>query len=142
MRNIDPIDRALLQLLKHNSRASVTELSGRLGVTRATVNSRMSSLFEDGIIQRFTVDTNDASEDDLIQALSLIELDLTKLERVQRALKRIPQLTSVYTTNGKWGLVVKSESTSLSSFDKLLNTLGEIEGVTSIETCLLLSRVS
>ena len=56
MRLIDQIDRQLLTLLKHNARASVTELAATLDVSRVTVTSRMAALRADGIIRRFTVD--------------------------------------------------------------------------------------
>ena len=142
MREVDEKDRELLTLLRHNSRASVTELSARLGLTRATVNSRMAALKRDGVIRRFTVDLAETVDEDVVKALSLFELNLAQVDRVHRDLARMPELTSIHTTNGKWALVVRSETRSLTAFDRLLNRMGKLDGVVNIETCLLLSRVA
>ncbi len=142
MRPIDQTDRDLLALLKHNARASVTELSATLGLSRVTVKSRMESLQTDGIIHRFTVDVAGATDQNMIGAVSLLEINLSKVERVHRTLKRMPELTSIYTTNGKWAVVAHSETQNLAAFDSLLNRMGKIEGVSNVETCLLLTRIA
>lgn len=141
MRPIDQIDRELLKLLSHNARASITELAGLLEVSRVTVKARISALRSDGIIRRFTVDLSDAADQDVIRAISLIELQLAKVEKVHRELGRMPELTSVYSTNGKWSVVAQSETRNLAAFDYLLNRIGKLEGVVNVETCLLLTRL-
>lgn len=142
MRLLDQTDRALLKMLKHNARASVTEIAGTLGLSRATVNARMSALQEDGVIRRFTVDLADAAGEDLIHAISMLEIELAKVDKVHRALKRVPEIVSLYSTNGKWALVARTETANLTSFDNLLNDIGRIDGVSNVETCLLLKRIT
>ena len=141
MRILDQTDRDILKLLKHDARASVTSIAAELGVTRVTVKSRMASLKADGVIRRFTIDVEDVADQDMIPALSLIALDLSKAERVHRALSRMPELTSVHSTNGRWSVVARSETRTLAEFDRLLNRIGKLEGVSDVETCLLLSRI-
>lgn len=141
MRKIDQLDRELLKLLKHNARASITELATALGLTRTTIKSRIEALENDGIIHRFTLDVADAADEKLINAVSLIEIDLAKVDKVHRALKRVPELTSLHTTNGKWVLVVRSETPNLAAFDRLLRKLGNTDGFLNVETCLLLTRL-
>jgi len=141
MRPIDQTDRQLLALLKHNARASITELAATLEVSRVTVKSRMAALRADGVIRRFTIDVSDVADQDTIQAVSMLELQLSKVEKVHRALARFPEITSLHTTNGKWAVVAQSQTQSLSAFDSLLNRLGKIDGVSNVETCLLLTRL-
>ena len=141
MRVLDQIDRALLQRLKHNARASVTELAQTLEVSRVTVNARLAALRADGIIRRFTIDVSDSADEDLIRAVSLLELDLSKVDQVHRTLRRMPEFSSVFTTNGKWALVAQSETKTLAAFDALLNRMGRVPGVLNVETCLLLTRI-
>ncbi len=141
MRPLDPVDFELIKLLKHNARATVTELAAALGVSRVTLKSRMASLRADGIIRRFTVDVAEPSDQDLIQAVSFLDLKLTKVEKVHRELKRMPEFTSLYSTNGKWALIANSETKNLAAFDELLNKIGKLDGVTNVETCLLLTRL-
>lgn len=141
MPHLDTIDHELLKLLKHNARASVTELANTLGVSRVTLKSRLTSLRANGTIRRFTIDVSDVADEDLIQAVSLLELKLAKVDKVHRELRRIPELTGLYSTNGKWAVVAHSETRNLAAFDDFLSRIGKLDGVTNVETCLLLTRL-
>ncbi|MFT6763535.1 MAG: DNA-binding Lrp family transcriptional regulator, partial [Candidatus Aldehydirespiratoraceae bacterium] len=44
MADLDPLDRKLVALLRTDGRAPVTTLARQLGVSRATVNSRLERL--------------------------------------------------------------------------------------------------
>lgn len=141
MRPLTQTDRELLKLLRHNGRASVTDLAATLNLSRVTVKARMTALQADGIIQRFTIDVAKEANQDLIHAISMLSLEMAKIERVAAALIRLPEVTSVYSTNGKWSLIVRTQSNSLGAFDRLLNRIGQINGITDVETCLLLNKV-
>lgn len=141
MRVLDEIDRALLAFLKQNARGSVTEIAATLNVSRATVKSHMAALRADGVIRRFTIEVSEAADRDLIQAVSLLVVEPSKADRVNRALKRINEITDIYSTNGKWDIVAHSETLNLGAFDALLYKIGHIDGVSNMETCLLLSRL-
>ena len=138
---IDAIDRRLLTLLRADGRASITDLAGHLGVTRVTVRARIKSLQESGVIRKFTVDAGDADLPEAIRAVSLIEVRGQKVPSVKRQLARMPEIVSLHSTNGAWSLVAQSETDSLPAFDHLLNTIGALDGVGNVETCLLLSRI-
>jgi len=137
----DATDRQLLTLLRQDARASVTELAARVGLSRVTVASRLKALKESGTIRRFTVELAVPLEEDTIRATSLVALDLSKTDRAHRALARFPEVTSLYTTNGKWALVVQHETRSLAAFDAVLNRMGKLDGVLNVETCLHLTRL-
>lgn len=142
MASIDTTDREILALLKHDGRASVTTLAATLGLSRVTVQNRIKSMQSSGVILRFSVELSDPSVDNLIHAVTMIEVAGAKSEVVQRELRRMPQITFLYSTNGKWGLVAHSESANLGAFDLLLNKIGGIQGVLNAETCLLLKRIA
>ena len=142
MRPLDDLDRELLRLLKHNARASVTELAGKLKVSRVTLKSRMAALRADGVIRRFTVDVGDYDDQDTIHAVSLIALELAKVDKAGRAVAAMPEVTALHSTNGKWSLVARSETRNLAAFDQFLNRVGKLDGVANVETCLLLTRLT
>lgn len=138
---LDKTHRLILDKLKHNARASVTEIASELRLSRLTVQSRINAMKDAAVIRRFTIELADAQDEDVIRAVSLIELKGTKSDAVKRALQRMTEVTSLHTTNGKWGLVANTETRNLATFDRLLNRIGKIDGVTNVETCLLLSRI-
>lgn len=142
MKRLDPTDRQLIAALKQDGRASITTLAGRLGVSRATVQNRMSRLVSSGVIQRFTIDLDAMGSDDQIHAVMMIALQGNLARSITRALRGMPEIASLHTTNGSWDLVARIETSSLPEFDRLLREVREITGVVNSETCLLLDTAT
>lgn len=137
---LDDTDRKLIALLKQNARASVTTLASDLGLSRATVQARMERLTSDGVIQRYTVELDALGAGDLVRSVMMIALEANKERSVIRHLRRMPQVTSLHTTNGKWSLVAQIETQNLPEFDDVLREVRLTAGVLDSETCLLLDR--
>jgi DNA-binding Lrp family transcriptional regulator len=135
-------DRRLLTALKRNGRASVTTLAGLVGVSRATAQARLDRLIKVGVIQRFTIDVTASADIDAIRAVMMIEVEGTLARAVIVALKRLPEVTSLHTTNGTWDLVANIETSTLPDFDRVLRQVREIRGVLNSETSLLLNAAS
>ena len=133
-RPLDPTDRRLLALLRANARASVTELAGTLGLGRSATQARLARLTRTHI-ERFTVETRGGSP---VPAITLIEVEGSSEAAVARELRRLPQVASLRKTVGKWDLVARLETGSLSEIDRTLRAIREIRGVRNSETCLLL----
>ena len=53
---LDSNDLKLIELLKQDSRASVTSIAESMGIARVTTHDRMVKLKREGIIRRYTVD--------------------------------------------------------------------------------------
>lgn len=136
----DDTDRALLTALKQNARASVTELALRLDLSRTTVKQRLVRLVETGVIRRFTIVT-DTEDDHIIRAVMMVELQGEMSRSVLQALRKIPDISGIYSTNGTWDLVLDINTESLAQFDRVLRRVREISGVLNSETSLLLDRV-
>jgi DNA-binding Lrp family transcriptional regulator len=140
MLDISTTERRLLSALKQDGRASITALAGSLGVSRATVQTKLERLIRSGIITRFTIETDLSAEVEFIRAVMLIEVEGPRTKSVTVSLKRLIEITSLHTTNGAWDLVANIEAASLSEFDRVLREVREIAGVLNSETCLLLNR--
>ncbi len=136
----DDTDRALLAALKQNARASVTELALTLDLSRTTVKQRLVRLVETGVIRRFTIVT-DTEDDHIIRAVMMVELQGEMSRSVLQALRKIPDISGIYSTNGTWDLVLDINTESLAQFDRVLRRVREISGVLNSETSLLLDRV-
>ncbi|MDA8746690.1 Lrp/AsnC family transcriptional regulator [Litoreibacter sp.] len=137
---LDKTDRELLALLKVDGRATTTTLAARIGVARATVQTRLERLQREGTIKRFTIEISAAASTDTVRAVMLIELEGSMSRSVIAALRRKPELTELHSTNGAWDLVANIETTSLAEFDRILREVREVNGVLNSETCLLLNR--
>lgn len=140
MADLDDLDRRLIALLRTDGRAPVTTLARQLGVTRATVNSRLERLQESGRVLGFTVRMKDDHDDD-VRAITLIEVEGRTTNDVIRALRGLPEIQSLHTTNGGWDLVAEIRCESLLQFDRVLGQIRSVDGVINSESSLLLNSV-
>jgi len=137
MIEITQTDRRLLAALRINARASLTELATATQVSRATVKTRLNRMIDGGVIRRFTIET-DLDDRDGVRAITCVELQGSMSRAVIRALRKIPEVTSLHSTNGKWDLVAEIRTDSLQAIDRTLRQIREISGVLNSETSLLL----
>lgn len=141
MADVDDLDRKLIALLRTDGRAPVTTLARQLGVTRATVNSRLDRLVASGKVLGFTVRMRDEHGDDDVRAISLIEVEGRSTNEVIMALRGLSEIQSLHTTNGGWDLVAEMRCESLAEFDQVLGRIRSVDGVINSETSLLLNSV-
>jgi DNA-binding Lrp family transcriptional regulator len=132
-------DRRLIALLRENSRMPVATLATILGLSRATVQSRIDRLLREGIITRFTISTLPALESAQVSAIMMIEIEGERSELILKAIRSFPEVSAIRTTNGRWDLVVELKTDGLDAFDKALRRIREMKGIASSETSLLLS---
>jgi DNA-binding Lrp family transcriptional regulator len=59
---------------------------------------------------------------------------------VVRSLKGFPEVGRIFTTNGRWDLVLELDTASLAEFSRALDRIRTIEGITTSETSLLLAE--
>jgi DNA-binding Lrp family transcriptional regulator len=138
---MDDTDRKLIGLLYKNARLPVASLASILELSRATVQKRLDRLVEEGTITGFTVTTSAAAEPGRVRAIMMVEIEGERSETVLRALRRLPEVAAVHTTNGRWDLVVELQTDGLDTFDKALRRIREMKGIAGSETSLLLSTL-
>src|SRR5262249_52315174 len=129
----------LLSLLHENARLPVASLATILGISRATVQKRLDRLVEGGSIAAFTIKMGSAAEPGRVRAVMMIEIEGERSEPVLNALRRLPGVAAVNPTKGRWDLVAETKPDGLNTFDKPLRRIGEMNGIASSETSLLLS---
>jgi len=140
MRIFDDLDRRLIAALREDGRAPISKLAAILGVSRATVQTRLDRLLDTGAVLGFTIRAREDSAQ-AVRAIMLIEVNGRSTTQVIRALRGLPELHSLHTTNGKWDLVAQLRTENLQDFDRLLREVREITGITNSETSILLSSV-
>lgn len=139
MAAMDELDQRLVTLLRHNGRRSVSDLALGLGVSRATVRSRMERLERSGDIVGYTVILRADAVSLPVRGIMLIEVEGRTGDRVVDALTGFPEVSAIHTTNGRWDLVIELGATSLTDFDGVLRRIRLIPGVIASETNLLLA---
>jgi DNA-binding Lrp family transcriptional regulator len=141
MKELDELDQQLISALRADGREPVATLARRLGVTRATVNSRLDRLVESGTVLGFSVRIREEHDPRSVRSISLIEVEGRATDSVIKRLRGFPEIQSLHTTNGGWDLVAEVRTNSLANFDRVLGQIRAVEGVLNSETSLLLTSV-
>ncbi len=136
---MDELDHQLISALRTNARASLSELAKRLGVSRGTVQNRLNRLIDSQVILGFTVRLKSGAESDRIRAIMMIEVSGKNTRRVVQALRGLPQIHALHSTNGAFDLIAEIETANLAEFDAVLSKVRQIEGIERSETSLLLA---
>jgi DNA-binding Lrp family transcriptional regulator len=137
--NSDETDDALIAALRHDARASLSDLAAGLGVSRTTVRTRLARLRARGEIVGFSVITRADVARDPVRGLMMIGIEGRGAERIKRQLAAMADLRAVHSTNGRWDLIVEIGTATLGQFDLVLDRIRKLDGVVASETSLLLS---
>lgn len=133
------MDEKLIGALRHDARASLSQLASMLGWSRATVRARLTKLKESGEIVGFSVVLKNDLIRDPVRGLMMIAIEGRGTDRIIRQLSSMPEMRQVHSTNGRWDVIVEIGTQTLEEFDNVLFRVRRLEGITSSETSLLLA---
>lgn len=136
---MDDVDRDLISALRHDARASLSDLAATLGVSRTTVRGRLDRLKERGDIVSFSVVLKEDVQTDAIRGLMMIGIEGRGTDRITRQLRGMPAVRAVHSTNGRWDLILELGTDTLAELDEVLGRIRRLEGVSTSETNLLLA---
>ncbi|MEP1963005.1 Lrp/AsnC family transcriptional regulator [Tateyamaria sp.] len=136
---MDETDNRLISALRHNARASLSDLSLLLGLSRTTVRARMEKLQQRGDIVGFSVVLREDMLGDPVRGLMMIAIEGRGTERILRQLNGMSAVRALHSTNGRWDVIAEIGTETLETFDEVLFAIRRLDGVTSSETSLLLS---
>jgi len=139
MTSITTKDEELIALLKADSREPVASLARKLGLSRTTVQDRLKRLEETGVIASYTVRLSRELEQGGLRAFVMLSVEPRRQVEVGRQLARFPQIETLYTLSGKFDLIAQVKASSSEAMDRLIDGIGQIPGVTDIETSVILS---
>lgn len=136
---MDDTDRALISALRHDARASLSDLAAALSVSRTTVRSRIERLQRSGEIVGFSVVLKADAARDPVRGLMMLGIEGRGTDRILRQLNGLSAVRASHTTNGRWDIIVEIGAETLEEFDRVLSQTRRIDGIVSSETSLLLS---
>ncbi|MGE9807904.1 MULTISPECIES: Lrp/AsnC family transcriptional regulator [unclassified Janibacter] len=107
-RSIDELDARLLALLAERPQIGVLGASRELGVARGTVQSRLDSLVQRGVIDSFTPQLDPAALGYPVMALCTLEIRQGRGHGpVVRHLEAVPEVLEAHTITGSGDLVIR-----------------------------------
>lgn len=138
---LDDTDRRLIALLRQDGRMSTALIARHLGVSRGTVQNRMDRLRAGGVLLGFTARFRGDAQVSGVRAVMSIELRSSDARAVATALRRMPAVMRLHSTNGRWDLVAEIGAPDLAALDAVLVEIRALGPVVNSETSILLSEL-
>lgn len=141
MANLDDLDARLIGLLRADGRMPTATLARQLGVARGTVQNRIERLMREGVLLGFTARLSGDAGRGQVRAIMAIELRSSEARQVVAALRRMPAVGRVHSTNGRWDLIAEIDTPDLAALDAALTAIRALRAVANSETSILLSEM-
>jgi len=132
-------DQDLLEALRANAREPVASLARKLGLSRTTVQDRLRKLEESGVIASYTLKLANGALPQGFSAWVSIAVEPRKQIDVSKTLSKIPQIEVLHAVSGKVDLVALVRAASAESMDEILDKITILNGITNVETAVILS---
>lgn len=136
---MDKTDERLIAALRHDARASLSDLALQLNLSRTTVRARMDRMRQRGDILGFSVVLKEDTLRDPVRGLMMIGIEGRGTGRIVRQLQGLAQVRAIHSTNGRWDLIVELGTETLEALDGALAKIRLFDGVATSETSLLLA---
>lgn len=137
---LDDIDRQLISLLQMNARASVADIARKLDVARTTVIARIERLEKNGVIAGYTIKLGQDVLDPSLHAYVGITLQPKAGRDVVKRFTRMPEVHMLCAVSGEFDYVAWLRVTTPDQLDRLLDEIGEMDGVIKTTTSVVLAR--
>ena len=136
---MDEMDRTIIGLLGADARMSVATLARRMKVARSTVQARLERLETSGVIAGYTLKLGEAARQGRLRASVLLTIEPRAQAAIITRLKAIGEIEKVFTTSGRYDLLLQVAAPSTQVLDQVLDQIGALTGVVSSESLIHLS---
>jgi DNA-binding Lrp family transcriptional regulator len=139
---LDDTDRALVELLRADGRASVRALADELHISRATAYARLDRLQRDGVITGYAARVDPERYGYGISAYVYLKISQHSWKAVRRRVQQIDEVWHAALVSGENDLVLLVRTRDAASLrDLVLNDLQTMPDVVSTQTVLILDEV-
>lgn len=126
MRELDRIDRKILDILQRDGRISITDLAERISLSATPCSERVKRLEREGVITGYHARVNPAALG--LNLLVFLEIKLSAksgdvFDRVKQELLYVPEVMECHLVSGDFDYLVKARLSEMNEYRRLL---GEI----------------
>ena len=142
---LDEIDLQILKTLQKNAKLTTKELAEAVHLTPTPVFERQKRLEKHGYIKKYVAVLDPEKLGQGLQVYCKVKLKQINHEIADafvRKIQRIPEVTECYNTSGSYDYLLKVRAHDMKQYQEfVLNKLGEIESLASIESTFVISEV-
>jgi len=135
-KGIDPIDCRMIEFLQKDGRLSNTEIAKKLGLSEATVRTRLQRLIQEQYIQIVAVSNPLKLGFEAVGTIR-IHVDIRQMDKIIRELKGIRALWHIVQSTGGTGIETEFVVKDLNKLNELIfEKINRIDGVLRTDTSL------
>jgi Lrp/AsnC family transcriptional regulator for asnA, asnC and gidA len=140
-REIDATDRKIINFLQIDGRTSNTQMAKELGISEATVRTRLNRLINEEYIQIVAV-SNPLKLGFKTVGILRINVDVTKVEHVTRELEKLKPIWFIVHATGRSDIYTEFVTRSTEDLNDLIfNRIYKIDGVVRTETSMIMKYI-
>jgi len=138
---IDDLDKKILNILQKNADLTYAEIAKEVNVSPSTVHLRVKRLKELGYIKSIIAVVDPGKLGLNIRAYVFIKTDPKKHNEALEKIAKIKEVVELYDITGEYSAIAKVYATDNEGLARILDTLGQIEGVLSTSTSLVMRAI-
>ena len=140
-KTIDAVDCRMIELLQKDGRTPNTEIAKTIGISEATVRTRLQRLIQEEYIQIVAVSNPLKLGFEAVGTIR-IHVDIKQMDKIIRELKGIRALWHIVQSTGGTGIETEFVVKDLNKLNELIfEKINRIDGVLRTETSLFLNYV-
>ncbi|WP_227816142.1 winged helix-turn-helix transcriptional regulator [Nitrogeniibacter aestuarii] len=145
MRDLDRMDRKILELLQANGRMPMTELAEKVGLSATPCTERVRRLEREGVITgyhaRLSPDALDKSMLVFVE-IRLAAMSAQAFERVRHEMMFVPEVLECHLVSGEFDYLIKARIGQMSEYRQLLeNILLKLPGVAQSRSLVVMEEL-
>ena len=134
---IDHLDERIIEIMKKDSRRPFVEIADELKVSEGTIRSRVRKLFEEGIIQSFTIKTSSKN----VKAIIEVKIDVNvNTSEIASSIAKFDGVSEVFEVTGEEDIVAIIDVTSSPQLNEIIERIRRFDNVQSTRTRLILKE--
>jgi DNA-binding Lrp family transcriptional regulator len=144
-RQLDAIDRRILEHLQDNARISNVDLAARVGISASPCWRRVRELEESGVISNYVTLIDAASVGLMVSVFVNVSLEKQverELDVFQNAIRGRPEVLECYLMTGEADFLLRVVVPDLMAYERfLMDHLTRVPGIASIKSSFALKQV-
>jgi DNA-binding Lrp family transcriptional regulator len=141
MHKLDRTDTRLLLALAEDPRSSIVALAEKLGLSRNTVQARLSAIDSTDVLASFERRINPAAIGYPLSAFISVHLQQHKLAAIVEELKTIPEIVQAHGLSGSSDLLIRVVANDADDLFRVSSLILACDGVERAETSLAMGEL-
>jgi DNA-binding Lrp family transcriptional regulator len=135
----DQIDDKILSILKEDSRKPFVDIAKSVNLSEAAIRRRVSNLIRNGLISRFTIETNIGPQ---ARAISLLSVNPNSpTTEVSTRLKKLRGIESIFEITGEYDIAVIVSGSNIAEINTTIDEIRKLNGIDDTNTVVVLKTV-